>query len=1083
MRGRSRWWRVMALVFLGDCWDPGVGQAAPEGSKSSSPEELTSKYEQLYAEENYAEATPLAKKACLMLEEIGGQPEKLASCLNGLAVLYEAQGELAKAESLHSRALSIYEDTLGLQHPYVATSLNNIAVLHYIRGDYDKAKPLFLQALSIRESAFGSEDASVAECLNNLATLYRDQGEYGKAEPLFLRALSIHNKLPNPKHSTVASTLENLALVYNEQGKYDKAEPLLLRALSLRERMLGPQHPSLGASLNNLGWLYSSKGQHDKAEPLLQRALVIISGTFGPHHPNTAACLNNLARLYKDQGEYDKAEPLYVRALSIVERALGPQHPHVAQCLNNLAVVYHHQREDRKAEPLHLRALAIAEQAFGPHNPNIAQHLNNLGLFYYDNKDYARAEPLLLRALSIVEAAFGPHNFFVAISLINLARLYRGQGEYVKAVPLCLRAISIFEKALNPRSTYVGIGLNHLGSLELALGRLESSLGHHRSAMDIEEESLARTLVIAEDSRRLSLASRLFESTHRALSFHLQADPNDRSAAELALTTLLRRKGRVEDITTQSSAALFRSLPQEGQRVLKSISSVQSQYAALTHRGPRKGTIPNYRVRLAALEREQNRLWSQIARLSPQIRALTKLITIPDVQSNLPGDATLIEYVSYRAVYGAGTPSGTNEERYAVYILFPDRFEWVDLGSAAPIDKQIKAFREAIILNADADTSGQALYDSIMQPVVDRIGLTNRMFISPDGNLNLVPFDALIDEYDNYLVQRFHLHYLTSGRDLLRSWMFETPADGPVVVVANPAGADLPGTDHEATLLASLLGGVVTMQHEVATESQLRTHQRPRILHLATHGTFGTGRPGHTLLDAPAPDDDLFHSGTSVFDGLPPTQLDNPMLYSWLDLATPPAPPDDQPDTDEALLDDGRLTAYEVSGWDLRGTELVTLSACDTAQGTYQQGEGILGLRRAFAIAGAQTQVMSLWKVSDTTTATLMEKYYRRLLAGEGRSEAMRNTQLELLRDPATRHPRDWAAFVVVGEWGPLSSVSPPPKAEPDPIDSRPRGCQATITTPYDQPNTPATTLFVLPFLALTPRRRRLARPKRSYPA
>jgi hypothetical protein len=202
------------------------------------------------------------------------------------------------------------------------------------------------------------------------------------------------------------------------------------------------------------------------------------------------------------------------------------------------------------------------------------------------------------------------------------------------------------------------------------------------------------------------------------------------------------------------------------------------------------------------------------------------------------------------------------------------------------------------------------------------------------------------------------------------------------------------------------------------------------------------------------------------------------MLYSWLDVAEVDSPDDEPSTTDEedpVLLDDGRLTAYEVSGWDLRGTELVTLSACDTAQGTYQQGEGILGLRRAFAVAGAQTQVMSLWKVSDTTTPTLMSSYYHRLLAGEGRSEAMRNTQLELLRNPETRHPKDWAAFVVVGEWGPLSSVSLPSKAEPGPIDPRPRGCQAKLGATDDSSDSDLPTLALLALLVRRrPRKLRL---------
>lgn len=105
-----------------------------------------------------------------------------------------------------------------------------------------------------------------------------------------------------------------------------------------------------------------------------------------------------------------------------------------------------------------------------------------------------------------------------------------------------------------------------------------------------------------------------------------------------------------------------------------------------------------------------------------------------------------------------------------------------------------------------------------MGSVVDRLGLTSRIFIAPDGDLNLVPFDALVDEYGNYLVERFYLHYLVSGRDLLRPWALEPAAPGTAVIVANAAGADLPGTEHEAALLTALLGDVVTLQHDDATD-------------------------------------------------------------------------------------------------------------------------------------------------------------------------------------------------------------------------------------------------------------------------
>ena len=122
--------------------------------------------------------------------------------------------------------------------------------------------------------------------------------------------------------------------------------------------------------------------------------------------------------------------------------------------------------------------------------------------------------------------------------------------------------------------------------------------------------------------------------------------------------------------------------------------------------------------------------------------------------------------------------------------------------------------------------------------------------------------------------------------------------------------------------------------------------------------------------------------------------------------------------------DDGILTAAEAAHLDLHGTELVVLSACETALGQIELGEGVYGLRRALVLAGAQAQLVSLWKVADAQTQELMVDYYTRLLNGEGRSAALREAQKAMIANPATRHPYYWAAFVPIGSWMPLQGES-----------------------------------------------------------
>ena len=118
--------------------------------------------------------------------------------------------------------------------------------------------------------------------------------------------------------------------------------------------------------------------------------------------------------------------------------------------------------------------------------------------------------------------------------------------------------------------------------------------------------------------------------------------------------------------------------------------------------------------------------------------------------------------------------------------------------------------------------------------------------------------------------------------------------------------------------------------------------------------------------------------------------------------------------------DDGILTAMEASGLNLLGTKLVTLSACDTGLGEGKNGECGYGLRRAFALAGTETLVMSLWPVSNYVTQKLMSAYYQGLKQGQGRGEGLRHVQLSLLKRRGCEHPLNWASFIQSGEWANL---------------------------------------------------------------
>jgi CHAT domain-containing protein len=186
-------------------------------------------------------------------------------------------------------------------------------------------------------------------------------------------------------------------------------------------------------------------------------------------------------------------------------------------------------------------------------------------------------------------------------------------------------------------------------------------------------------------------------------------------------------------------------------------------------------------------------------------------------------------------------------------------------------------------------------------------------------------------------------------------------------------------------------------------------------LHLASHGFFvpfagdrGVRQDLRTFYAANA------QSYTDV------TSLPNPLLRSAIVLAGYNTWR--RGEQTDAHTGTGLLTGEDVSGMDLSGTELVVLSACETGFGDVHVGEGVFGLRRAFVLAGAKMLVMSLWKVPDEQTRELMVDFYRRLLAGEGRGDALRSAQLAMKEKQKYRDPFWWGAFICQGDPGPLRS-------------------------------------------------------------
>ncbi len=332
----------------------------------------------------------------------------------------------------------------------------------------------------------------------------------------------------------------------------------------------------------------------------------------------------------------------------------------------------------------------------------------------------------------------------------------------------------------------------------------------------------------------------------------------------------------------------------------------------------------------------------------------------------------------------------------------------------------------------------QYSYQQFWAPIKNKLGKSNRVFLSPDGVYNSINLNTLYNpETGKYLIDESEIIIVGNTSDILNQ---RRPASSrTAVLVGYPdyylkgisqstqaASSDttynilakdttqrfmsgstiteLPGTNVEVTSIESVMK---PLKYDVkkyviaeATEERLKSVASPTVLHIATHGFFlnEIGNDG---------DDE-----TRGFTGITDRKLkENPLLRSGLLLAGSGKTIAGQRNPN---AEDGILTAYEAMNLDLNSTELVVMSACETGLGEIKSGEGVYGLQRAFRSAGAQSVLMSLWKVDDRATQELMSGFYKQWLTSGNKQTSFRDAQLKIRE--RFKHPYYWGAFVMVGQ-------------------------------------------------------------------
>jgi CHAT domain-containing protein/Tfp pilus assembly protein PilF len=986
------------------------------------------------------------------------------------------------------RALEITERQYGVEDTATASVVRAIGCTYLEQANFGEAERYLKRALSIREHAFGSESRGAAMCLRDLGIVSEGQERWPEAEDYYRRALAIFEKTDGPNGKTSAYCLTDIGLLYMAQGRYAEAEPLLRRALQIKEQLFGPEHRSIATAASGLAAVYVYLGRFAEAEPLYKQALTIAENSSDSASVSTYA--HNLGRFWAYQGRYADAELMLRRALRIRETVYGAGHPKVAETLQALSVVLAGQNREDELESVCRRALAITENALGPHHSMVAASLTNLGSYLMKRGRFVEAEPVLQKALDITAESLGREHWQYAFSLGNLSGLYSDQQRYADAERLRRQELVILTNALGPDHVFVGDCLSDIAVLcsrtgrlreadslfEQALSIFEKGVGEdspdiadisYELALDAEREG-RRTAAIRLSGRAWRVCTTNFRDGATVLSERdaLLYSSKQTGATDHYLSLLLSstqdgidrdETARValasKELITDGLVARFRQQRQvsdpEVVALADSLKWARYALSKLYVDGPDPEHADLFRdnVRKGALEKE--RLEAELARRSSTYATEQELWDVDalKIAQALPEGAALVEFMWY--VHHTGPKESDRQPRYlAVVVRSGEESSVFPLGAATAIDSAVlqcrSQFRDPQNLDQEAYASAAVhLYDLVWRPFAALLSGVSTVFVAPDGDLNLMSFAGLVDDDYQYLVEDYPIHYLSTGRDLIR--LQEEPTSGNGLLAMGDPDFDmsygmstisaigtalltslnlrsscealnrlnvpaLPGTRKEVESVAAQWrnsgASLVTYFGQDATEEHFKqSAPGKRVIHLATHGFYISDECEKKLDTRGASET---QEGSYVGE--------NPLLQCGFLLAGANKHGEG---ASEAGREDGVVTAEEVAGLNLQGTDLVVLSSCESGLGEVRSGEGVYGLRRAFQMAGARTVISALWPVDDRATAEFMGQLF------SAQEETLPQTmqRIALSRISALRsegksdHPFFWAAFVATGDW------------------------------------------------------------------
>ena len=998
------------------------------------------------AEPLYIEAMAIFKKG----------PEtdnwKYRECLNNLAVLYKTKMQYEAAWQLFEENFKTFHKVPEESTSEYCIALLQLAEMRRIVGQYENALHLYLDTLGNIPKVFCNDYQFHSVYLNNLGGLYNEMGQYENAVPIYLEALAFNKKTSNKKNPHYSKLLINLASLYNNMGQYEKAIQLFLEAIDINEPDLWKNPLDYYSCLNGLALSYFHLGQNEKSLSLYLKMLEDIELKLSKYHPAYNRFINDLASLYRSMGQYEKALPLYLKVLENDQND-SPSHD---VTLNNIAGLYQDMGQYERALLLYLEALDNTENKLGTSHPEYGTCLSNLAGLYRIMGRYEEALSLQLKSLEIAETNSGKD---YGICLNNLAELYRSMGHYDKALLLFLEALKVTESTVGKDHPGYGLTVNNMAGLFFMIGQYDEAMKYFIKGISIIRNNINVNFAFLSEKEKEEYVKTIGKTFDGFNSFALRYKSTASKITTYVFDNTLTNKGILLKSSTAMRVAVLSSGDtalinkfDEWQLLNRQIARLYSTEKSKRYQNPKE------------LEEKATIIERQLVSGSQEFSDYKNMqnLSWQDVQKGLKPDEAAIEFISF----GFHDKKWTDSILYCALLLkhdskYPEMIQLFEENELEDYIKKSKSKSDAMLavklygkkrdvgrLSSYTSISyADSLYSLIWEPLDSLLKGIETVYYSPAGLLHSISFAAIPYNDSLLLSDKYDLVYVsTTGRIarpisekidfvsldvavygglqydmtvdeiLANSNIYKHTKDNILYAdkrslnSADSSRGDswtyLKGTLLESENIDKLLrdqkvSTTLYQGFEGNEESfkSLAGNNSPGIIHLATHGFF-----------FPDPEKEKNDGRASTpGDNMVFKESDNPLIRSgvimsganlaWKGLEISEG------------VDDGILTAYEVSGMDLFNTQLVVLSACETGLGDIKGSEGVYGLQRSFKMAGVDYLIMSLWQVPDKETSEFMTLFYTQLLNTKNIREAFTETQRAMLNK---YDPYYWAAFVLI---------------------------------------------------------------------